>query len=108
MINKVLEKSHKVPRLHEESDIKGNDGTTPGGRTGEEDDDSDDIAAGLELPTDFENVEPDDDDEGGRFFGGGITAETAGALDFIEEQDQTDPVVRISSAYVQLSHADSW
>ena len=57
------------------------------------DDDDESLTAGPELPPDFETGEPDDED-GGRFFGGGITAETAGVLDFIDEKDQTDPLVR--------------
>lgn len=77
-----------------------NDPSTVGDESGYNDNDNDgeDIAAGPEMPIDYETGEADDDDEGGRFFGGGITAETAGALDFIEEQDQTDPVVRFSNS----------
>ncbi|KAI4205875.1 MAG: hypothetical protein LQ350_000060 [Teloschistes chrysophthalmus] len=46
----------------------------------------DDMEAGPALPPD----EPDEiiDDEEGRFFGGGITSDTADVLDFIDKQDE--------------------
>lgn len=40
---------------------------------------------GPELPPD-EELEPEPDDEEGRFFGGGITNDTAEILDFMGEQ----------------------
>ncbi|EEH18810.2 hypothetical protein PABG_01129 [Paracoccidioides brasiliensis Pb03] len=46
--------------------------------------------AGPELPPDFDPDESVADDEGGRFFGGGISTQTAGALDFVENLDQND------------------
>lgn len=54
--------------------------------TVEEDDDRE---AGPELP-------PDDgeDDEEGRFFGGGITADTADVLDFIDQREKNDAGVK--------------
>lgn len=48
-------------------------------------------AAGPELPPDFEPDIPDDDE--GRFFGGGITRDTAGALDFVDKIDQGNAAV---------------
>lgn len=46
--------------------------------------------AGPELPPgEDDDLEPDDDEEG-RFFGGGITKDTATVLDFIDERDQDD------------------
>ncbi|KAI6984061.1 DUF1716-domain-containing protein [Hortaea werneckii] len=44
-------------------------------------DDDDDIEAGPELPPD------EDEDEEGRFFGGGVTKDTADALEYIDEQE---------------------
>lgn len=38
------------------------------------------------------------DDEEGRFFGGGITGNTADVLDFIEEQDK-DEVVGLKACH---------
>lgn len=55
------------------------------------DDEDDDVAAGPELPPDLE--EEVLDDEEGRFFGGGITANTAEALDFIEGRGKGDLMV---------------
>lgn len=50
------------------------------------------MAAGPELPPDFE--EEALDDEEGRFFGGGITNNTAEVLDFIEDREKDDLMVR--------------
>ncbi|OAX78878.1 hypothetical protein ACJ72_06807 [Emergomyces africanus] len=51
-------------------------------------DDEDEV--GPELPPDFNPDEDIPDDEEGRFFGGGISRDTAGALDFVEKLDQGD------------------
>lgn len=48
-------------------------------------DEEDDSVAGPELPLDFEDGA---DDEEGRFFGGGITNDTAEVLDFIDKRDE--------------------
>ena len=54
--------------------------------------DEDDEVAGPEIPPDIEDdVE---NDEEGRFFGGGITSDTAEVLDFIDERDQEATAVR--------------
>lgn len=42
--------------------------------------------AGPELPPDFEEDVPDDEE--GRFFGGGMAKETAQAMDYLDRQDQ--------------------
>ena len=52
----------------------------------DEPDEDKDAFAGPPLPPDLEdNPEIDED---GRFFGGGITSDTAEVLDFIDERDQ--------------------
>ena len=57
--------------------------------------------AGPELPPGEEgDQEPEDDDDEGRFFGGGITKDTATVLDFIDERDQNDMVVGTPCASV--------
>lgn len=89
-----------MAKLYEESDTKRNDRTAHG-----DDDDDENIAAGPELPLDYEAGESDDEE--GRFFGGGITVETAGALDFIDERDQIDPLVRSRKVQVETGHAKS-
>ncbi|KAK3680812.1 hypothetical protein LTR37_021040 [Vermiconidia calcicola] len=48
-----------------------------------EDAEDDDVEAGPELPPNDEG-----DDEEGRFFGGGVTKDTAEALDYIDQQDE--------------------
>ena len=55
----------------------------------------DDGIAGPELPPDQEAEAPDDEE--GRFFGGGITSDTAEVLDFIDGRDGEDTGVRKSS-----------
>jgi len=45
-------------------------------------DEDDDMEAGPELPP-----EDEDEDEEGRFFGGGVTKDTAEALEYIDQQD---------------------
>lgn len=56
------------------------------------DDEDDDVAAGPELPPDLEDEALDDEE--GRFFGGGITNDTAEVLDFIEGREKEDLTVR--------------
>ena len=58
-----------------------------------EDDGEDDyyLDAGPELPQDEEEQLPEDDEEG-RFFGGGLTKNTADVMDFIDEQDNSETV----------------
>ncbi|KAI1761946.1 DUF1716-domain-containing protein [Hypoxylon sp. FL1150] len=59
--------------------------------------DENDVEAGPAPPPDDENdgdygpdLPPDDDDEeGGRFFGGGITAQEKDALDYVDDPDPT-------------------
>lgn len=48
--------------------------------------DSDDQEAGPELPLDFEEDVPDDEE--GRFFGGGVSKETRGALDYVDKLEE--------------------
>lgn len=47
-------------------------------------DDIDDGEAGPELPPDFEDDVPDDEE--GRFFGGGMEQKTAQAMEYIDQQ----------------------
>ena len=54
-------------------------------------DEEDEVAMGPEMPDDLED---EVNDEEGRFFGGGITNNTAEVLDFIDEKDQGDQLVR--------------
>ena len=65
----------------------------------DEGEDDEDVAAGPELPPDEEGPLPDDDE--GRFFGGGLTKDTADVMDFIDEQDK-DETVRLDARPVKL------
>ena len=55
--------------------------------------DDENVEAGPEMPPDDEE-EVGPKDEEGRFFGGGITRNTADVLDFMDEQDTDEPKVR--------------
>ncbi|KZF24298.1 DUF1716-domain-containing protein [Xylona heveae TC161] len=76
------EEVYKSAKLEANGDVKGK------GRATVEDevDDDDDVEAGPALPPGEDDLDPDDEE--GRFFGGGITQDTAEALDFIDELDQ--------------------
>ncbi|KAF3480713.1 uncharacterized protein GIQ15_06060 [Arthroderma uncinatum] len=64
-----------------------------------EDEDEDDIA-GPELPPDFEEDIPDDEE--GRFFGGGVTKDTTNALDFVDRhEDEAAASQVIDSAWLR-------
>ena len=57
---------------------------------GYDDDGDENDIAGPERPTDHEFNEPNNDDEEGRFFGGGVSNDTAEVLDIIEERDKEE------------------
>lgn len=87
---------HKVLKLGQRSDPDGKaqvadhnslDVSTNGFDGVEEEDDG---MAGPERPPDHEIDEPDNDDEEGRFFGGGVNNDTAEVLDIIEERDKEE------------------
>ncbi|KAJ5177391.1 uncharacterized protein N7500_000090 [Penicillium coprophilum] len=63
-------------------------------------DEMDDGEAGPELPPDFEEDIPDDEE--GRFFGGGMEQKTAQAMEYIDQQeeDETAPE-KFDSAWVR-------
>lgn len=54
-------------------------------------DEEDDGEAGPELPPDFEEEDPDDEE--GRFFGGGMEQKTAQAMEYIDENEREDIAV---------------
>lgn len=59
----------------------------------EDEDEEDEGEAGPELPPDFEEDLPDDEE--GRFFGGGMTKETSQAMEYLDQQDK-DEVAAVS------------
>lgn len=77
---------YKATKTTVNGDVKSN------GIAAVEDADDDDIEAGPALPPDQE--EENIDDEEGRFFGGGITNDTADVLNFINERDKGEDAVR--------------
>ena len=92
-----LDAVYKATKTSTNGDVKSQSRATVED-VGEEDDD--DIAAGPELPPDAGEQLPEDDDEG-RFFGGGLTKNTADVMDFIDEQDNDD-TVRLDARCDQL------
>ncbi|KAL4897466.1 Catenin-beta-like protein [Aspergillus ambiguus] len=75
---------YKAAKLEANGDVK-----SKGKAPMVEDEADDDGEAGPELPPDFDPEEdmPDDDEEG-RFFGGGMDRQTAQAMQYIDQQDQ--------------------
>ncbi|KAL8957225.1 MAG: hypothetical protein Q9193_005448 [Seirophora villosa] len=86
---------YKAAKTYANGDVKGN------GIAAVEDADEDDIEAGPALPPDEE--EENIDDEEGRFFGGGITNDTADVLNFIDERDKGNDAKaeKIDAAWVR-------
>ena len=72
--------------MNAQGDVKANGHATA--VSAEEEDD--DIAAGPELPAE-EDVELNDED--GRFFGGGVTSNTASALNYVDKREEEEDVV---------------
>lgn len=83
-----IEEAYKAAKVDSSDDAKN------GGQATVEDEEVDeDGEAGPELPPDFDQEDVPDDEEG-RFFGGGITGNTAAAMDYIEKQEDQDTAVR--------------
>ena len=91
---------HKAAKLSTNGDAKSIGHATL--EDGEEEDEND-VEAGPVIPPDAD-IEVQGDEEG-RFFGGGITRDTAVVLDFMEEQGQDEPVSRVLD-YCHVS--DAW
>ena len=77
---------YKSMKVYMNRDVKGK------GRATVEDEDVGSDALEAEAMPEYSSVEPDDDGEG-RFFGGGITKDTAEILDFMDERDGVDSAV---------------
>lgn len=84
--------------LYKSAKVDANGDVSSNRATAVEDDFDEQDEAGPELPPDFNPDEDIPDDEEGRFFGGGISRDTAGALDFVEKLDQGDPGVSITES----------
>jgi len=79
---------YKAAKLGANGDVKSNGRATV-------EDDVDDEEAGPALPPADEDEGPEDDEDG-RFFGGGITRDTADVLDFIDGREQEEIAVGYS------------
>jgi beta-catenin-like protein 1 len=72
---------YKAAKIGVNGDVKNK------GKAAEVEDEEDESEfAGPEMPPDFEEDIPDDEE--GRFFGGGMAKETAQAMDYLDRQDQ--------------------
>ncbi|OQE29436.1 hypothetical protein PENSTE_c002G05611 [Penicillium steckii] len=74
---------YKAAKLDPNGDVKGK-----GKEAMVEDEIDDDGEAGPELPPDFEDDVPDDEE--GRFFGGGMEQKTAQAMQYIDQQEEDE------------------
>lgn len=83
---------YKATKLSANGDVKANARATV-----DDEGEDDDIAAGPDFPPEEMQQLPAEDDEEGRFFGGGLTKDTADVMDFIDEQDK-DEIVRLKIA----------
>ncbi|KAE8349215.1 Catenin-beta-like protein [Aspergillus coremiiformis] len=72
---------YKAAKLDANGDVK-----SKGKEPIVEDEQEDDSEAGPELPPDFDEDIPDDEE--GRFFGGGMERQTAQAMQYIDQQDE--------------------
>jgi beta-catenin-like protein 1 len=70
-------------KVHTDKDVKGK------GRATVEDEDAGSDVVDADAMPGYSAVELDEDEEG-RFFGGGITKNTAEILDFMDERDSGD------------------
>lgn len=87
---------HKTAKLTTNGNAKGKERAA----TVDEDDDQDNSVAGPDLPPDDDDPEPEDEE--GRFFGSGVTRDTADVLDFIEERDKEEYTAeKIDSAWLR-------
>lgn len=88
LLTRSIATGYKTTKFSVNGDVKSNATATA------KDEEYDDIVAGPELPPEAEEDGGLDDEEG-RFFGGGITIETAEVLDFIDERDKDELAVSL-------------
>lgn len=89
--------AYKSAKLTANGDTKGKRHATI------DDEDGDDTEAGPSLPPEDGEEYGADDDEDGRFFGGGVDQGTADALDYLDTRDTEQPYVaeKIDSAWLR-------
>lgn len=78
---------YKAAKLDSNGDVK-----SKGKAPMVEDEGDDDGEAGPELPPDFDEDVPDDEE--GRFFGGGMEQSTAQAMQYIDQHEEDEALVR--------------
>ncbi|EFE45119.1 hypothetical protein TRV_00101 [Trichophyton verrucosum HKI 0517] len=83
-IKRKLEPARDPTEIYKAAKLDANGDTIRGKEPTVEDAEDDDVA-GPELPPDFEEDIPDDEE--GRFFGGGVTKDTTNALDYIDKHE---------------------
>jgi len=89
------QEAYKASKLTSKSSPNG---THTNGATVEDEEDDDDVEVGPSLPPEIDER----DDADGRFFGGGVTRDTADALDYVEELDDDGLTVeKMDSAWLR-------
>lgn len=81
----MTDEHYKSAKLDPSGDVRSN------GKAPMVEDEIDDGEAGPELPPDFEDDVPDDEE--GRFFGGGMERKTAQAMEYIDQQEEDEAAV---------------
>ncbi|KAK2756106.1 hypothetical protein FQN54_005514 [Arachnomyces sp. PD_36] len=85
-----FEPTQDPKEAYKSAKVDSNGDAKSGGRATVEDEEEDEGGvAGPDLPPDFDQEDVPDDEEG-RFFGGGITSNTAMAMDYIEKQEDQE------------------
>jgi beta-catenin-like protein 1 len=93
--NVTPDELYKAAKLDSNGEVKSK-GKEPMAEDGVEDDGE----AGPELPPDFEEDVPDDEE--GRFFGGGMDQKTAQAMEYIDRQEEEEaPQEKFDAAWVR-------
>lgn len=89
--NVVAGRLYKTTKLEPGSDVK-----TNGQAALELEDDLDDIEAGPAMPPGDDQEDADgNDDEDGRFFGGGVSRNTTDVLDYIDQREGQENTVGV-------------
>ncbi|KAF7714745.1 Catenin-beta-like, Arm-motif containing nuclear protein [Penicillium ucsense] len=86
---------YKAAKIESTGDVKSNGK----GAMVQDEDDMDDGEAGPELPPDFEDDIPDDEE--GRFFGGGMEQKTAQAMEYIDQNEDEAAPEKFDAAWVR-------
>ncbi|EFE35158.1 uncharacterized protein ARB_06115 [Trichophyton benhamiae CBS 112371] len=103
-IKRKLEPARDPTEIYKAAKLDANGDTIRGKEPTVEDAEDDDVA-GPELPPDFEEDIPDDEE--GRFFGGGVTKDTTNALDYIDKHENEGAASLIVHLYSYMDETSN-